>query len=403
MEACLEALARALTQTAGPPSLIPAGYTYLGQMISHDLVPPTRPDSTSRKVAAKLNLDSIYASRRSNGFPRCNKGRTWDLSRKPDGTARIPEPRNDENIIIAQLHRLWQRVHENIVRHGATDAQAQADVIQLFQAVVIDDYLQRLLQPHVFEAYFRRGERHLGFPEDRVPRVFSHAAFRFGHSMVRRTYTLNTNNRGIPLPSLFLSGSAIPEEFKITWSEFFETDPENQPQNAMGIDTSITAFMSQVPNSNQMLQDVVLRNLQAGKGLPTGLEYASGLIDGLALGDEQYPKINPAMHLHKITSDSVLVLGMSGKMLPLFPYLLLESELQGRRNRLGVLGSMIVAEAIQNAIRMASPSVFHNGVYRFNLVWKELSAACRHLLSAPNSGSPSIPQFVNMPTIISMA
>lgn len=403
MDAGLVELARALTQKGGPQSLIPAGYTYLGQMISHDLVPATNPDRSSRSVAARLNLDSIYSAITSDGFPAPTPGREWDLPRAPDGTASIPEPRNDENVIIAQLHRLWQRVHETIVHHGANHAQARADVILLFQAVVIDDYLQRILQPHIFQACFRRGERHLGFVEDRVPRVFSHAVFRFGHSMIRRTYALNSNARGVELPSLLLPGSAIPDKFMISWAEFFEIDEKYPPQNAMGIDTSITAFMTDVPNKSPILRDVVLRNLQAGKDLPTGLEYVSGLLNGLALGDERYPKIDPALHLYRAANDSVQVLGLPGDKLPLFPYILLESELQGQRDRLGVLGSLIVGETIQNAIRTASPSVFQGGVYRFNLVLKELSPACRRALATCRNGSSDIPSMVDMPTIISMA
>lgn len=402
MDVDLVALSKALTQKAGPRSSIPAGYTYLGQMIAHDLVAP-RTSPSLRTFAAKLNLDSIYASSNSNGFPEVDKDREWDLPRNPEGIANIPEPRNDENIIVAQLHRVWQRVHENIVRHGASQEQARADVVRLFQAVVIDDYLQRILQPHVFQAYFRRGERHLGFADDKVPEVFSHAAFRFGHSMVRRAYTLNSEAHGITLSRLFLAGKVIPDEFKISWSEFFKIDPERDPQNAMGIDTSITDLMTGVPAANSMVQDVVLRNLQAGVGLPTGLEYVTGLLNGLSVGSEYYPKVDPALHLYRAVDDSVQVLGLSGDKLPLYPYILLESELQGQRARLGVLGSLIVGETIQNAIRTASPSVFQGGVYRFTLVLKELSQACRTLLATTRNGNSAMPESIGMPAIISIA
>jgi hypothetical protein len=394
----LEQLAKALTQIPKPGllSLIPAGYTYLGQMISHDLVPPTRPVGYPRPFAAKLNLDSIYHAFGSGGFPTPNEHPEWDLPRRRDGVASIPEPRNDENIILAQLHRLWQRVHESIVRHGATHTQAREDVILLFQAVVIDDYLRRMLQPHVFHSCIRMGEVHLGFAKDGVPKVFSHAVFRFGHSMVRRTYTLNPDARGIMLSKLFLAGSAIPEEFKISWPEFFELDPERNPQSAMGIDTSITDLMTGVPDENHGPQNVVLRNLEAGRGLPAGVDYVNGLL----MGDASHPRIDAALHLHLAANDSVQALGLRGGELPLLPYILLEGELQAQRRGLGVLGSLIVGEVICNAIRSASPSIFQCGIYRFDLVLKSLGCACRSALERNwCAGSKNI----DMPTIISIA
>lgn len=399
----LEALAKALSEGDQHESNIPAGYTYLGQMISHDLVRPTRTNFASRTFSAKLELESIFGAA-FNGFPEPDGNRRWDLPRNPDGRACIPEPRNDENVIIAQLHRLWQLVHEAIVRNGADPSEARKDVVLLFQAVVIDDYLKRILQPHIFSGVLQRGERHLGFSDNAIPDVFSQAAFRFGHSMVRRSYSLNAVEQGVSLPSLFLANSQIPDRFKISWSEFFETDPGRPPQRAMGIDTTIASFMNAVPDNSRIPQDVILKNLEAGSTLPKGAEYVSGLLHGLARGEERYPKIAPELHLYRAANASVQVLGVPGDQLPMFPYLLLEGELHGQRNRLGVLGSLIVGETIQNAIRTASPSVFEGGVYRFDLVWKRLSSTCRNVILASRQNRyRGAPQTIDMVTIISLA
>lgn len=400
MDPDLGLLATALTAGMNArTSTIPAGYTYLGQMISHDLVPPTQSGAIS---TAKLNLDSIYAGFGPAGFPPTTPGREWDLPRRGDGSPDIPESRNDENIIIAQLHRLWQRLHEKIVQQGTSQDEAKADVVRLFQAVVIDDYLQRILQPHVFQAYFRRNESHLGFADNHLPRVFSHAAFRFGHSMVRDSYDLSSSTRNVKLSVMF-PRNVIPPEHQIDWSAFFETDPKHRPQPSMGIDTSISAVMATVPDRNRNPINVVLRNLQAGKGLPTGSKYVTNLMIGDTSGAEPYPKIDPSLGLYRVANESVQVLGVTGDRLPLLPYLLLESELQGQRSRLGVLGSLIVAETLRNAIRAANVSVFQGGVYRFQLVPRTLSIGCKKLLAKAHNGNPMELERVNMPIIILMA
>ena len=129
----------------GDGHLIDAGYTYLGQFISHDM---NRLDVTDKPVMsgtrrskhassfnakADLRLQSVYG----NGFddPRVPRDadtgrlllssvlneagevdtqRQLDLPRNANKQALIAEPRNDETLLIAQMQVLFMRFH-NVV------------------------------------------------------------------------------------------------------------------------------------------------------------------------------------------------------------------------------------------------------------------------------------------------
>ena len=82
---------------------IPSGYVFLGQFITHDL---------SFNKHSLLNLNTLYGE--CNYLFSKNKfiiSKKHDLNRNKDGIAIIPDSRNDENYIIAQLHLLFQLFH----------------------------------------------------------------------------------------------------------------------------------------------------------------------------------------------------------------------------------------------------------------------------------------------------
>ncbi len=114
------------TTNVGGRSYIDAGYTYIGQMLSHELVPTTSKSNSSREISGYMDLDSLYGNEawykyspdkidsplfNSDGTFRLGKYNTFDLHRDSQGIAIIPEQLNAENIIIAPLHPFWQRLH----------------------------------------------------------------------------------------------------------------------------------------------------------------------------------------------------------------------------------------------------------------------------------------------------
>jgi hypothetical protein len=221
---------------------IPAGYTYLGQFIDHDITLDTTtltemaddPTAVSNFRTPALELDSVYGfgpraqpslydrtTKRDGGDPAATKllvGRTTgvgpdgakqfgdlahDLPRNAQGFAIIGDERNDENLLVAQTHLAFLRFHNAMVDHlrgkvrdGRLFDSARRAVIDLYQAMVLRDFLGKLCDPNdiaaaVRERRFFRFETFGAFGQPYMPVEFSVAAYRLGHSMVREVYNHN--------------------------------------------------------------------------------------------------------------------------------------------------------------------------------------------------------------------
>ena len=126
------------------PGAIPAGYTYLGQFIDHDLTfdksdlmegANISPATLLQSRSPSLDLDSLYGDgpadpalgapyqadgiasedgrggRRRRPAPTCRA-----RPRAPSaGEAIIGDPRNDENLAVAQTHCAFIRFHNRVV------------------------------------------------------------------------------------------------------------------------------------------------------------------------------------------------------------------------------------------------------------------------------------------------
>jgi len=179
-------------------TFIPAGYTYLGQFIDHDITfdPASSlqrqndPDALQDFRTPRFDLDSVYGRGPSDqpylyapdadpqldgvkfllgrfvtddhaapnagpDLPR-NVIPDADASGHPQGRALIGDPRNDENLIVSQLQSTMLRFHNAVVDHLRTDAAMQAlnsdDLLKEaqrvvrwhYQWVVVKDFLARI-------------------------------------------------------------------------------------------------------------------------------------------------------------------------------------------------------------------------------------------------------------------
>jgi heme peroxidase len=427
-------------ETGDGNSTIPAVYTYFGQFIDHDITARTdRPNEVghvtddnlhpadpavvkaavfNERVPA-LDLDSVYGDGPAfPGGPDTDAKDIYDgvklkvgtvalgnapgdipgvriplhadlerdLPRGVDGDvskANIADGRNDENLIIAQLHLAFLRFHNQVVewvrrQNGyASDqdvfTEAQRLVRWHYQWLVVHDYLPTVALPGVVDDILLRGNQLYEKRNDEawMPLEFSVAAFRFGHTMVRGSYDYNRNfgSPGRVLPAapfgfLFaftgkggFQGQAdvLPFNWVIEWDRFVEKAPRSPAHFARKIDTRLADALGNMANESQgqtqpamieILEHLAVRNLLRGYQLsiPTGQAVANQL--GVApLTEEQLTEGN-SEQLNTLLADSGFL-----TRTPLWYYVLKEAEVQAGGNSLGEVGSRIVAETLIGQIR----------------------------------------------------
>lgn len=245
-DAILRKVGQAMTRGPDRDDTIPAGFTYLGQFVDHDLTfdktvvafgDQISPAELVQGRSPTLDLDSLYGAGPldpvSSVFyeadrTRLKVGRTtrigsdiarvgFDVPRVGTGsaaakrTAKIPDLRNDENLAVAQHHAAMIRFHNRVV--GALGAgvapaerfeRARRRVVLHYQWMLKTDYLPRICDSAVVTDVFAGGRKVVEpgadpFSMPRMPVEFSIGAFRLGHSMVRESYAWNAR---------FPSGSA---------------------------------------------------------------------------------------------------------------------------------------------------------------------------------------------------
>ncbi|HSO53364.1 MAG TPA: peroxidase family protein, partial [Actinomycetes bacterium] len=76
-----------------------------------------------------------------------------------DRAAVIGDPRNDENLIIAQLHLAFLKAHNRLVDLGRTFEEARRLLRQHYQQIVLHDFLKRIANPAIVDAVITDGNR----------------------------------------------------------------------------------------------------------------------------------------------------------------------------------------------------------------------------------------------------
>ncbi len=230
-------VAQAMTPS-GPnrDGVVPAGFTYLGQFVDHDLTfdattvqlgETINPADLLQGRSPSLDLDSMYGagpldavSKRFYSDDRHLRiGKTtrsgsdvarlgFDVPRvAADGDAprraNIPDARNDENLAVAQHHAAFIRFHNRVVDTLPADTppaerfrRARQRVVLHYQWMLLTDYLPRIVEPSIVTDVFRNGRKifEVGadpFSMPTMPIEFSVAGFRLGHSMIREAYDWN--------------------------------------------------------------------------------------------------------------------------------------------------------------------------------------------------------------------
>ena len=230
---------------------VPAGYTYFGQFIDHDLTldttstlnpadmkDPSKPiNDPSNLRSPRFDLDCVYGNGPADqpymyaGYDDAAKGifggatmmiDPGDLCRAANGPggaksrAIIGDKRNDENSIVNQIQQTFIRFHNKVVaelaaknpglRGGDLFKRARDEVRWAYQQIIVDDFLPRIVEAAVIDN-FQQTKKYELYPDGplrkNLPREFVAAAYRFGHSGVRTGYRL----QGVPGPN---NGTILP-------------------------------------------------------------------------------------------------------------------------------------------------------------------------------------------------
>jgi Animal haem peroxidase len=381
---------------------MPAGYTYLGQFIAHDMsFDPTSinerqvdPEFLWNFRTPALDLDSVYgggpkampylydpSSLKNYGSTHFLLGKDnpvkpefFDLPRldsQEKKMAVIADPRNDEHLIISQLHVAFLLLHNKIADELSKTITnidevfriARQEVQWRYQWVLIYDYLPKILDLSVFDEEFKQSslskgaKKNLGTGEKMnwlvkkkdsrkyydwrnepfIPLEFSVAAFRFGHSQVLNTYKFNEHVRGELFPKTKEDAGFNSTKTAFTfidWSSFFPEFKESTTIKSAQISPSLANTMSHLPNSNININENSLAARNLIKGLM--LKLPSGQSVARAMGLPEKKMLN-------------IVKGIPDRFkehTPLWYYILKEAHHFNDGIKLGPVGSRIVAEVV---------------------------------------------------------
>lgn len=386
---------------------IPAAYTYLGQFVDHDITfDPTSkidgdndPDALVNFRTPRLDLDSLYGSGpadqpflydwddEADPGVRLLVGRnppdgisaTEDLPRNWQGRATIGDGRNDEHLIIAQLHLLMMRFHNAVVDGLRGDAkrdrlttgelfdEAHRSVRWHYQWLVVHDFLEQIIGASLWETMLPRiqrdgdeaahdaGTRRAWHGAPAIPIEFSAAAYRFGHSMVRRSYRVSPRAPSAtivppkaPSNPAHLGGfRRLPKELQVDWPEFLSR------QKSLVLDHLLAKPLFTLPPDKVSLARL---NLQRGRalGLPCGTAVARAmgqdeLSPGELLPDDLWPDDGSQERKNIVRCP------------PLWFYLLREAHAKGAGGTtLGPTGGRIVAEVLVGLLEADPRSYLHH-------------------------------------------
>jgi hypothetical protein len=397
-----------------PDSEIPAGYTYIGQFIAHEMTHnATRygnygslPQRLRLAVSPRIDLGSLYGDIASKQDEDEEKGAAtllplgctratgsaperflMDLPRDGAGKAEIREPRNDANLGVAQVHVAVVRFHNAVVRWCRRNRPAPINmgevkkiVIQHFQSLVLHDYLKRIVDVDIYKqvldngsVLFSRTAKDQSEPPA-MPVEFALAAFRFGHSMVRPYYFewnrhLHSPHLGQLLAYTHHAGGMsrnLDGDWIADWGRLLLlAGTARPPLLARRIDTRLNMAMKDLPDrlfddpmpSNNLATRTLLwgRKVQ----LPSGQEAARQINARRASSAGPIAVLDPKQVMQG-EDDAVRDILKDGAMLeatPLWFYILKEAEVQNGGNRLGQLGSVIVMETMHELLRRSRFSI----------------------------------------------
>jgi hypothetical protein len=243
------------------------GTTFMGQFMDHDMTfdassqlgVPTSPRATPNVRTPAFDLDSVYG-RGPFADPHLydpadrvklrleSGGRFEDLPRTADMTAIVADPRDDENLITSQLHCAFMLFHNAVVdyvraqlhedEHERVFEEARRLVTWHYHWIILHEFLPLFVGRAMMDDLLANGRKfylpHRG--EASIPVEFNTAGYRFGHSLSRPAYLVNTSGdmgkdfvvplfdpaeMGKPDPNDLQGGARSPRRF-VAWNLYYD-------------------------------------------------------------------------------------------------------------------------------------------------------------------------------------
>jgi hypothetical protein len=374
-----------------------AGMTFLGQFLDHDMTfDPTSSLARSQDPEAirnfripALDLDSVYGAGpgasphlydqsvrggrttmlvepiAGSEAKTCDRVPRFDLPRNAQQTALIGDPRNDENLIVSQLHLAVLRFHNRVAddihqRLGTTHtpeevfSEAQRIVRWHYQWMILHEFLPATIGADLAHDIATNGRQFYDWRHNPyIPVEFSVGAYRFGHSQVRPSYRANfgtdaTNPKKQFFALIFdphaknkqdpndLRGRCRAPRRFIDWQTFFNFGDGNMRNNKR-IDT--------------VLSSVLFALMGQGTGENTSLA-ARNLLRGLTMKVPSGQRVARAMKAPELAAADLADLQQLDldHRTPLWFYVLREADVIAHGQHLGPVGGRIVGEVIHGLI-----------------------------------------------------
>lgn len=418
--------AKAGPNETGDNETIPAGYTYFGQFIDHDLTFDPRsslqkhndPEALVDFRSPAFDLDCLYGRGpddqpymyEDDGSFRITKlttregekpGEVFDDDDLPrhgvdpkKGRALIGDKRNDENTFVSQLQLIFLKFHNAVLNDasaGGNDFEKTQRIVRWhYQWVVVHDWLKKLCGETLINKMLANGDCpskpklcYYNFHEyPFMPLEFSVAAYRLGHSMVRGRYRINNQIDLKPVFSQqgneadfsdFRGFRTLPAGWTIDWSFFFNFSPlaagiagnvpKPEPKPAMS--RKIDRFLVSILTK---LPDSIAKPGDAPTPDPEpapNIEIERSLAYRNLLRGWRLalPSGQAVAALLGVTQNDTRM-DLQGNA-PLWRYILDEAGLDGQGERLGPVGATIVAETFLGLLA-ADPSSY----LRNNPLWQ---------------------------------
>lgn len=382
-----------------------AGMTFLGQFIDHDVTLDATtalgrradPATISNVRTPNLDLDCVYgagpdASNILYGSGEAGhylmygrKSNPLDLARTSAGKALIGDPRNDENILVAQiqsaficLHNILmtqtetkkkvrdevsacahdyvpQKVWDDHVPPGLTGFEEVRRFIRLhYQWVVWNEFLPAFVD----EDCLANALLHNPFGHDApiMPVEFAGAVYRFGHATTQASYTLNKDHKNVELFKIPGFG-ARPKDGNVDIRLYFEFKNGPKPQKARPVGPGLGRALNELPfvEDEIALPDIshkltvaqakklALRNMVRDRYT---FQLASGQKFAHHLGIEDKVEIPKPLKKKGFTRT------------PLWFYTLQEAEEFGKGKLTGV-GGTIISTVFAGLLKRDPTTVFH--------------------------------------------